>query len=175
MIEAPSASRTGIGWRCSNSLIGTVGGLTASRNSGVSTMRERMKADGSHQQAEHVGNAPSPIDELLMRQQRRQGEAEQRDDDRDDAGAGPLPARAVTLAIAGMLHEKSHGTAELAADRESLKKTCDRDDERRRDADRGIAGRSHHQRRADHHQRNRQCQSGFAAGAVSIGANDGGT
>jgi hypothetical protein len=133
------------------------------------------EADGSYQQPEHIGNAPSQIDELLMRQQRRQREAEQRDDDRDDAGAGPLPARTVTLAIAGMLHEKSHGTAEFAPDRESLKKTCDRDDERRRDADRGIAGCSHHQRRADHHQRNRQCQSGFAPGAVSIGANHGGT
>jgi len=43
-------------------------------------------------------------------------------------------------------------------------------DDRRGDADRRIAGRDHHQGRADHHEPDRQGQPRLAAGAVGIGA-----
>ena len=36
--------------------------------------RANVKTDGANQQAEHIRDAPSPIDQLLVREQRRQGE-----------------------------------------------------------------------------------------------------
>ena len=42
--------------------------------------------------------------------------------------------------------------------------------DRRGDADRRIAGRDHHQGRADHYEPDRQGQPRLAAGAVGIGA-----
>ena len=42
MIEMPSASRTSSGWRRNRSVIGIVSGFSASRNSGVSTILERI-------------------------------------------------------------------------------------------------------------------------------------
>jgi hypothetical protein len=72
------------------------------------------------QKAEDIRNAPSPIHQLLMRQQGRQGDAEQRDDDRDDPGAGPLPACSVTLARGAVLDQEGDRAAELATDRKPL-------------------------------------------------------
>ena len=39
--------------------------------------RADVKTDRANQQAEDIRDAPSPIDQLLVREQRRQGEAEE--------------------------------------------------------------------------------------------------
>ena len=53
-------------------------------------MRADVEPDGATQETEDVGNAPAPIDQLLVGEPRRQGHAELR----DGPYAGPLPARA---------------------------------------------------------------------------------
>jgi hypothetical protein len=60
-------------------------------------------------EAKEVGDAPAPIDQLLVRELRRQGDTKQRDDDRDNAGGGPLPAGAETLVLAAVLDQKGDG------------------------------------------------------------------
>src|SRR5262249_28016120 len=79
--------------------------------------RADVEPGGADQEAKYVRDAPAPIDELLMRELRRQEEAEQRDDDRDDAGRGPLPTCAEAATLAAVLDQKSNGAAEFAANR----------------------------------------------------------
>jgi hypothetical protein len=53
-------------------------------------MRADVEPDGATQETEDVGNAPAPIDQLLVGEPRRQGHAELRDDDRDDSLGWPI-------------------------------------------------------------------------------------
>ena len=165
MIEAPSASSTGSGcWR-SSSPIGTAVRLSASRNSGVSTMlRADVEPGRADQQAEDIGDAPAPGDQLLMRQScvvRAMPNSATMTEMMPVLAHCQLAAEA--LAVAAVLDQEGDGAAELAADRKPLQQPRERDDDRRGEADRRIARRHHHQDRADHHQRDRQGQPGLAA------------
>src|SRR5262249_23759737 len=84
--------------------------------------RADVEPGGPNQQPKHVGNAPAPIDQLLMRELRGQHEAEQRGDDRGHADRSPLPACAVAAALSTMLDQEGDRAAELAA----TEKPCSR-------------------------------------------------
>lgn len=105
-----------------------------------------------------------------MRQLRRQQNAEQRDDHRDDPGRGPLPAGTVAPAPTAVLDQEGDGAAELAADRKSLQQPGGDDQRRRHEANRRVARGGRHHHRADHHQPDRQGQAGPPSMAVGIGA-----
>src|SRR6516162_3770836 len=118
-MEAPSASNSGTGYRRNKSPIRHRGGLL-----GLEKVRRLADARGYRARPSRQGDAPAPIDQLLVRELRRQDDTEQR----DDAGGGPLPAGAEALALAAVLDQKGNSAAEL---RKPLQQPRGGDDDRR--------------------------------------------
>jgi len=79
-------------------------------------VRADVEPDGANQETEDVGNAPAPIDQLLVGELRRQGHAELR----DGPYAGPLPARAEAAALTTVLGQKDDYATEPTARRKPL-------------------------------------------------------
>src|SRR5262249_60371854 len=86
---------------------------------GLDDLRAHIKPSGSNQHPEEIRNPPSPADQLVMGQQRRQGDAKQRSHSRDESASGKLPAGAEPAAAAAMLGQEADGTAEFATYRKS--------------------------------------------------------
>ena len=132
-------------------------------------MRSDVKAYGRNQQAQEERHAPSPALQRFRRQAAVQHRRCQRAAQGGNALAAKLPAHTkATPADTAGLHQHGGGGTDLAAQREALKQTPRQNDQRAKQARRGVR-RGHRQtKRSNHHQADGQRHGSLAPVAVGI-------
>ncbi len=108
--------------------------------------------------------------QLRPAQRAAEAEAEERGEQFRDVLTGELPAGEEGFAAGGMLNHERGGAAKFSCHGEALQQAGGENPDGRDQPDDGIGRHEGHHGRADDHEPDGESERGFAAGAVSISA-----